>query len=590
MKFKFFLVLIMLNALCLLAMGQVNETTFGSSTADPTSLRGDIYYIPEGTASLPDFSTLTPVGSIYTKVLDVPEKSFDSGFPGVTDRFEWFAIMYTGTFQVENEGEYKFRLVSDDGSRLFIDGKKIIDDDGIHSTQSASGSVSLGKGVHQIEVDYFQGPRYSVALQLFWTPPGGTETISNPQFVNGSSLPLPNYLPEGTSSLPDSSSLTDLKWQGMNEDKVGEWDSGLPDERNDGHFLLNLSLPRQIEIKSIAIYSADANGTHVGGQVWDTAATNYWILGVFYQGNQLDQHHVSSLGSFSGNVQFDLYGDDSGWFKSGNWFEVEVILGDGTKLTKLISISSNVDLTGVWSCDDGGTYYIRQSGDSIWWFGEPSTNPGAWSNVANGTIRDSIINIFWSDVPKGCTMNKGTLVLSILSKDKLTATDKTGGFGGSNWARIAMNTCPGSTNTGQGPTTTGPGPTTTIPSTTTNTGSTIVTPGNQGALNPWDDTSVRPLIDEWIRQQDNCLKKVYGSGAFIDQWGRACGNLGNTSISCSLTPDHPADWDSYHYLWANNWCPMYYPYTVQSYVKYRQTGNSFDSMAKCKGAGESCIA
>ena len=115
MKLKFFLILIMLNSLCLLAMGQVNETTFGSSTADPTSLRGDIYYIPEGTSSLPDFSTLTPVGSIYTKVLDVPEKSFDSGFPGVTDRFEWFAIRYTGTFQVENEGEYKFRLVSDDG-------------------------------------------------------------------------------------------------------------------------------------------------------------------------------------------------------------------------------------------------------------------------------------------------------------------------------------------------------------------------------------------------------------------------------------------------------------------------------------------
>ena len=133
---------------------------------------------------------MTPVGSIYTKVLDVPERSFDSGFPGVTDRFEWFAIKYTGTFQVENVGEYKFRLVSDDGSRLFIDGKKIIDDDGVHPAQSASGSVSLDRGAHQIEVDYFQGPRYYVALQLFWTPPGGTETISNPQYVPGSSSPL----------------------------------------------------------------------------------------------------------------------------------------------------------------------------------------------------------------------------------------------------------------------------------------------------------------------------------------------------------------------------------------------------------------
>ena len=119
--------------------------------------------------------------------------------------------------------------------------------------------------------------------------------------------------------------------------------------------------------------------------------------------------------------------------------------------------------------------------------------------------------------------------------------------------------------------------------------STIATSGNQGALNPWEDPNVRQLIDEWMRQQDNCLKSVYGSGAFIDQWGRACGNLGSTSISCNSPPDHPADWDSYHYLWASNWCPMYYPYTVQSYVKYRQAGYSFSSMAKCKGSGVSCI-
>jgi hypothetical protein len=72
-------------------MGQGSETTFGSSTADSTSLKGDIYYIPDGTSSLSDFSASIPVGSIYTKVLDVPERSFDSGFPGVTDRFEWFA-------------------------------------------------------------------------------------------------------------------------------------------------------------------------------------------------------------------------------------------------------------------------------------------------------------------------------------------------------------------------------------------------------------------------------------------------------------------------------------------------------------------
>ncbi len=408
MKLKFVLILIVLNLLCISSIIQASESPFGSATSDLTSLRGDIYYLSEGVSSLPEFSSLTPVGSIYTKVLDIPQRSFTSGFPGVTDRFEWFAIRYTGTFSVDMDGDYTFRLVSDDGSRLFIDGNKIIDNDGQHPTQSASGSVYLAPGKHSIEVDYFQGPREEIALQLFWTPPGGSEGIANPQYT-------PSTLPSGTAS------IIDLKWQGMNDDKVGDWDNGSPDGKKDGRFLLTLDLPGQKEVKSVEIYSADANGNHVGGQVWHTASTDYWILGVFYQGNQLDSNHMPSLGIFSGNLQFDLYADDSGWFKPGNWFGVEIILGDGTKLNKLIYISdgpsSNVNLTGVWDCDDTGTYYIRQIGNIVWWDGDDPN--GAWANVAHGTIDGNTITLEYADVPEGISIGYGKLVLNIISNDEL---------------------------------------------------------------------------------------------------------------------------------------------------------------------------
>lgn len=147
-------------------MAQSRESPFGDAVAKATSLKGDIYYLPVDTSSLPDFSRMTTVGSIYTRVLDIPERSFDSGFPGVTDRFEWFAIRYSGRFEIRQAGGYGFRLVSDDGSRLFIDGKKVIDNDGLHPTSSASGTTVLSRGVHTIEVDYFQGPRYEVALGI----------------------------------------------------------------------------------------------------------------------------------------------------------------------------------------------------------------------------------------------------------------------------------------------------------------------------------------------------------------------------------------------------------------------------------------
>ncbi|MCX6676625.1 MAG: PA14 domain-containing protein [Methanothrix sp.] len=199
MKLGFVLILIALNVLCISAMGQGSENPFGSATSDSVSLKGDIYYLPEGASSLPDFSSLTPVGSIYTTVLDIPTRSFTSGFPDVTNRFEWFAIRYTGEFNVDMDGDYAFRLVSDDGSRLFIDGKKIIDNDGTHPTQSVSGNAYLTRGQHSIEVDYFQGPREEIALQLFWTPPGGSEGIANPQ-----------YTPSTTQSSP----ISNLKFAG----------------------------------------------------------------------------------------------------------------------------------------------------------------------------------------------------------------------------------------------------------------------------------------------------------------------------------------------------------------------------------------
>jgi hypothetical protein len=157
------------------ATGKVSA--FGSATAIPGALKGDIYYLPEDTEKLPDFSKLTPVGSVYTKKLDIPVQDFQNGFPGVTDRFEWFAVRYTGAFTVSAAGLYKFRLVSDDGSKLYVDGKLVIDNDGVHAEESVAGEVPLTAGEHTIVVEYFQGPATEIALQLFVTAPGAAERI-----------------------------------------------------------------------------------------------------------------------------------------------------------------------------------------------------------------------------------------------------------------------------------------------------------------------------------------------------------------------------------------------------------------------------
>lgn len=163
---------------------ETKDSMFGTSTYEEFALRGDLYFLPVNTSSIPDFKTMDPVGSIYSRKIDIPNRNFREGFPGVTDRYEWFGIKYTGKFHVSQPGTYKFRTYSDDGSILYINGKKIIDNDGIHPPRSAWGECYLSRGVHNIRLDYFQGPAAGIALQLFITPPDGIEEIFSPEYAS----------------------------------------------------------------------------------------------------------------------------------------------------------------------------------------------------------------------------------------------------------------------------------------------------------------------------------------------------------------------------------------------------------------------
>jgi hypothetical protein len=93
------------------------------------------------------------------------------------------------------------------------------------------------------------------------------------------------------------------------------------------------------------------------------------------------------------------------------------------------------DLTGTWSCNDGGKYYVRQIGKELFWYGEKSVTSPIWSNVATGTVDGNYIIVRWADVPKGTTLSEGILELTLVNPNKFQSTLKTGGFGGSIWTR-----------------------------------------------------------------------------------------------------------------------------------------------------------
>lgn len=123
---------------------------------------------------------------------------------------ESFSIRYSGYIQISNAGSYTFYTSSDDGSKLFIDGTQVVDNDGLHGTQESSGSIPLTAGLHPITVLFFEN--------------GGGETL-NVQY-QGPSISKQN-VPFSILYSNCSTAIADLDGDGI-EDSVDV------DDDNDG--------------------------------------------------------------------------------------------------------------------------------------------------------------------------------------------------------------------------------------------------------------------------------------------------------------------------------------------------------------------
>jgi hypothetical protein len=87
-----------------------------------------------------------------------------------------FALRFTGKIRIAKSGKYNFYLNSDDGSRLFVDGSLVVDNDGRHKPEMVCGTIRLTPGIHDLEVQYFEHDGGN-ALQVWWSGPGAAYGI-----------------------------------------------------------------------------------------------------------------------------------------------------------------------------------------------------------------------------------------------------------------------------------------------------------------------------------------------------------------------------------------------------------------------------
>lgn len=113
--------------------------------------------------SMETLNQLAPVevGVVPDVSIDVSQRKKEEGF----------ALRFTGMLQVSERGRYDFRVESDDGSRVYINGKLLIDNDGPHGMTEKRGSVRLPVGSHEYVVTY-TNTSGSKGLSTGWKGPG----------------------------------------------------------------------------------------------------------------------------------------------------------------------------------------------------------------------------------------------------------------------------------------------------------------------------------------------------------------------------------------------------------------------------------
>jgi len=106
--------------------------------------------------SLPDFVRLTPVRRFSQPTIGLPEDLPETRF----------ALVCSGYLRIPRDGVYTLGLRSDDGSRLLLGDRRVIDNDGTHDKRERRAEVALAAGLHAFRVEYFQWS-YGADLELW---------------------------------------------------------------------------------------------------------------------------------------------------------------------------------------------------------------------------------------------------------------------------------------------------------------------------------------------------------------------------------------------------------------------------------------
>lgn len=147
-----------------------------ATASEKPGIAVNVYQFASGIGEVPEINDeMLPVKSGAINALHLDDQDFG-------DLKDNFAIYASGYINIKKTTNIVFRLVCDDGGKLFIDNKLITDNGVNHGLQPTDGEVILKPGKHPFRVEYYQGS-YGKGLSLQWRPYGSKTFVVIPPSV-----------------------------------------------------------------------------------------------------------------------------------------------------------------------------------------------------------------------------------------------------------------------------------------------------------------------------------------------------------------------------------------------------------------------
>ncbi|NQT91135.1 MAG: hypothetical protein HQ559_00125, partial [Lentisphaerae bacterium] len=109
---------------------------------------------------------------IYASSVGMGDRQLISAL-GIYDNI---SIRWDGHINVKQPGKYVFYVTADDGSRVWVDGKEVVDGWLHKAGTEVQGTVDLSAGPHTVAVSYYQRVSSS-GITLSWSGPGVAKTL-----------------------------------------------------------------------------------------------------------------------------------------------------------------------------------------------------------------------------------------------------------------------------------------------------------------------------------------------------------------------------------------------------------------------------